>query len=63
MSSIYELLENGRKAYRAMADAEVIAAMEGHMHLDVDPVQDGIVDEDGRLSDRDAAVRELCRAD
>ena len=63
MACIYTMLENSRKTYEAMTDAKLISAMDDHMHLDVDPVEEGIVDEDGALADRDEAIRELLRAD
>jgi len=46
-----------------MTDVELIEAMDEHMHLDVDPVGDGVVDGDGSLCDRQGAIRELCRAE
>lgn len=63
MDSIYTMLENCRKAYESMTDPELVEAMEQHMHLEVDPVEDGLVNRRGQLVDRDAAIRELLQAE
>ena len=63
MTDIHTMLTNCRTAYEAMTDEELIKAMDDHMHLDVDPSEDGLLDEAGELDDRDDAVEALLRAD
>lgn len=61
--NIPQMLVNSRRAYEAMTDKEIVQALDDHMHLRIDPVEDGIVDEDGTLADREQAINHLLQAD
>ena len=63
MNHLCEMITNSRRAYEAMTDEDILQAMDDHMHLRIDPVEEGIVEEDGTLSDREQAINHLLWAD